>query len=111
MKIYGTESNRAILKEMGNRIKQRRIDLSMTQKELAEQTGISSRTLTNIEQGENASFDNIISLLKGLKMIDNLDGLIPETKINPLALLELGRQRQRASKIKPDTGWKWGDEK
>lgn len=111
MKIYGTESNQAILKEMGNRIKQRRIDLSMTQKELAEQTGISSRTITNIEQGENASFENIISLMKAFKNIDNLDALIPETKMNPLSLLELGRPRKRASKIKPNTGWKWGDEK
>ena len=110
MKIYGTESNRAILKDLGIRFKQRRIALSMTQKELSGMTGISLRTITNIEKGENASIDNIISLLKALKNIDNIDALIPESNIDPLALLQLGRERKRASKTKPIAHWKWGDE-
>jgi transcriptional regulator with XRE-family HTH domain len=111
MNIIGTESNQAILKKMGIRIKQKRIAFSLTQKELSQRTGISLRTITNIENGENTSFDNIISLLKALKSIDNLDLLIPEAKIDPLALLNLQGQRKRASKAKTNTNWKWGDEK
>ena len=111
MKINGNESNQAIILEVGQRIKQRRISLSITQQELSKKTLIALRTITNIENGKNFSFDNFISILKALKLIDNINVLIVESKIDPLVLMNLEKKRKRASKIKPTTDWKWGDEK
>lgn len=36
MKIFGTESNEQVLKELGQRLKDTRISMSYTQKEMAE---------------------------------------------------------------------------
>lgn len=110
MKLLGNESNQVILKEMGKRLQQRRIALSMTQKELSERTSLSVRTITNIENGKNVSFDHWISILKELKNIDSIDRFIPEIKVDPLAQLALGRERKRARKTNPVSTWKWGDE-
>ena len=41
MKIFGTESNEQVLKELGQRLKDTRISMSYTQKEMAERAGIS----------------------------------------------------------------------
>lgn len=35
MKLYGTESNESIIKEVGNRIRETRISVSITQQEMA----------------------------------------------------------------------------
>jgi transcriptional regulator with XRE-family HTH domain len=110
MKIYDSQSNKAILDEVGLRIKQRRISLSITQQELSEKTGISIRTINNIESGNNFSFDNFVLILKTLKLADNLNELIPDSKIDPIALLNFDKPRKRASKIKKSENWKWGDE-
>ncbi len=113
MKIYGFETNEIILKEIGNRIKLRRISLSITQKELALESGVSLRTIINAEMGENISFNHLVSILRVIRVVENLNLLIPETKTNPLEILELGRGRKRVSKVKEmdKSNWKWGDEK
>ena len=41
-----------LLRKIGRRIRQRRTELDMTQKELAERLGITSSNITIIEQGE-----------------------------------------------------------
>jgi transcriptional regulator with XRE-family HTH domain len=112
MKLYGMETNQVILKELGHRIQTRRIALSITQTELAKESGVSLRTIINVENGKNVSLNHLISLLRSLHMVENLDSLIPEMKSSPLDILSLGGPRQRASRkkgVKPSP-WKWGDE-
>ena len=113
MKIYGNEANKIILEEIGSRIKSRRISLAITQEELSRESGVSLRTIINVESGKNISFNNLVSILRVIRLIENLDLLIPESKVNPFEVIELGRKRKRVSKRKRDegTGWKWGDEK
>jgi len=112
MKIYGIETNEVILKEIGDRIKMRRINLSITQRDLALESGVSLRTIINAESGGNISMKNIISILRVLRIVENLDLLIPESKTNPIEIFELGHRRRRVSKSskKGDSNWKWGDE-
>ena len=111
MRIHGFETNDIILKEIGGRIKSRRISLSMTQKKLALESGVSLRTIINLENGDSTSFNNLVSVLRAIKLIDNLELLIPEIKINPFDVLELGHKRKRVTKsteIDKST-WKWGE--
>ena len=51
MKIIGNESEQAIMKELGTRMKQYRISLNITQKEFADKCGISSSTVVRMENG------------------------------------------------------------
>ena len=111
MKIHGIETNKIIIKEIGHRVKKRRIALLMTQKELASEAGVSLRTVSNLENGKNISFDNLIAILRTIRTIDNLDLLIPENKIDPMEILNLGHERKRVSKTNKKANWKWGDEK
>ena len=80
MKISASENEKSILIELGQRIKQNRISLNITQAELAEKCGISPSTETRIENGEDSKISNHIKILSGLNLLDNLDVLIPEVQ-------------------------------
>jgi putative transcriptional regulator len=91
-------SDQAILETLGKRLKESRLRMNLTQRELAEHAGISLFTVTQIENGKSVSFSMIISVLRSLRMLDNLEMLVPEIKISPLELLKFkGETRKRAS--------------
>ncbi len=112
MKIQGIERNDVILKEIGKRFKARRIAVSMTQKELSIESGVSMRTIGGFENGENISLDNLISLLRALRNLSDINLLFPEVKANPFDVLELGHRRKRVSskKLNKESSWTWEDE-
>ena len=84
----------AILREIGDRLKQARLDRNMTQAALSNLIGVSRRTIQKAEEGEVSTLKTVIALLRGLGLLDRLDLLLPETlsPVQPLAKL-----RQRAS--------------
>lgn len=89
-------SDTAIIKKLGQRIKAQRIRQELMQEEVAEQSGISLSTMRRIEAGQPVSIQLFISVLRTLKMLENFELLIPETKISPLQLQKLqGRKVQR----------------
>ncbi|MGI9345958.1 MAG: helix-turn-helix transcriptional regulator [Gammaproteobacteria bacterium] len=109
---------------MGARIASIRLDRNLTQQELAEEAGVSSRTLARAEAGESVQLLNLIRLLRALNLLQNTETLIPDTTTSPLRLHQLQTpKRQRASKRKtatqpapatdasgPAQGWTWEDE-
>lgn len=111
MKIYGTENNIFIMSELGNRIKDLRISLDMTQKELAQKAGISPKTMERIENGENVKIENLLNVFRVMNILQNLDILIPEQQV--LLLEKELPKRKRVSRkrtVDVDYIWKWGDE-
>lgn len=115
MDIQILRSDDAILAEIGRRIARRRVELDLTQAELAEQAGISKRTVERLENGASIQMSTMIRVFRALKMLDGLERLIPETGPRPLELLKArGKQRRRASsknrKDQADQVWSWGDE-
>lgn len=113
MKIDGNQNEMSILKEIGQRIKQHRISLNITQAELADRCGISSSTEVRIENGEDSKFSNYIKILSALNMIDNLNVLIPEVQPDFKSIFEKKQQRQRAtpSHDKKNVKWVWEEDK
>lgn len=58
---------RSFYKDMGVRIKQRRVELNLTQEELADRAGMSISFIGHIERGEKtASLDSMVELCKAL---------------------------------------------
>lgn len=113
MKIFGTENNRTIRKEIANRIKSSRINFPMTREELAEKSGVSLRTIARIEAGETTQFDNIISILRAMNCLDRIDLIFPDDEIRPSTILQNKKTRKRATSVKyratgknPDWEWK-----
>ncbi len=114
MKIEGLLTDEAILTELGGRLAQRRLELQLTQEMLAEQAGVSKRTVERIEAGATTQTTTLIRILRVLALLDWLEILVPEAGPSPMDLVKLkGKVRKRASgKRKPtDKGpWRWGDE-
>jgi transcriptional regulator with XRE-family HTH domain len=118
MKINGKATDAAVLTEMGNRLTQARLASNLTQAQLAEQAGVSKRTVERLEAGAVATqLSGFIRVCRVLKLLDRFDSLIPESVPSPMAELKLrGKQRRRASGGKapaqkpPAKKWHWGDE-
>lgn len=110
-----TMTDDAVLEEFGRRLGRRRLDLQLTQAKLAEQAGVSKRTVERMEAGAGAQTLSLIRILRVLDLLKGLDLLIPETGPRPMDLLKLkGKERKRASSSRaadqPDEVWSWGDD-
>lgn len=116
MTINSFSSTTEVLEELGRRIKAARISMPATQKEMAEITNLSVKTISNIETGNDVSFSTIIEVLRALGQVQSLELIVPEQRPRPSELAVLGKRRERVSKkmiaeLEKDSGWKWGDEK
>ena len=117
MKITKQTADEAVLAELGGRLTRIRLERNLTQAHLAEQAGVSKRTLQRLEAGAVATqLSGFIRVCRVLEVIERFDLLIPEPVPSPIAQLKLaGRKRQRASTAKPNkpagTKWQWGPEK
>lgn len=94
-------SNPAILLKIGNRIRDTRIRQDKTQAELAVASGVTPLTVANIEKGKSVSSLILISVLRELGLLENLENLVPEAKISPLQLKKIqGKKRSRVRRLK-----------
>jgi transcriptional regulator with XRE-family HTH domain len=121
MKTTNQSTDDAILGELGSRLAQARLELNLTQAQLAKQAGISKRTLERMESGATATqMSAFIRACRVLGLLDNFEMLLPERGPSPIAQLKLGgRKRRRASGIStptsgqvaspPQSPWTWGD--
>lgn len=115
MSISNLQTEEAVLKELGKRLARQRLDRRITQADLAQEAGVSKRTVERIEAGHSAQFSTIIRILRILDLLPTLDRLIPEPVPRPLDLLKhKGKMRQRASTGRRSDGadkpWSWDDE-
>ena len=114
MKIEPTHSDAAVLAELGERLARRRIDLNLTQADLATRAGVSKRTVERIEAGKSTQLTSLIRLLRVLDLIGSLDLVVPDTGPSPMDLLKLkGKERKRAGsrrRARNREPWTWGDE-
>ena len=91
------ESASAIAAELGERLKQARLNHDLTQAEVAELSGISRKTVLNAEKG-NVQLENLIAIMAALNLLEQLDLFLPKQDISPIQLAKLqGKKRQRAS--------------
>jgi transcriptional regulator with XRE-family HTH domain len=117
MYINSALTDGALLNEIGERLERRRIDADLTQAQLAEEAGISKRTVERIESGHSTDFVMLLRALRVLKLLEALDQWIPDQQQSPLVLLKgRGRARKRVrnsrstdgtSGSKPAPRWKW----
>jgi transcriptional regulator with XRE-family HTH domain len=79
-------SDPIILQRIGSRIRDYRMRMEMTQSELAERSGVSMGTVVRLERGETVSVLLLISILRTLGVLENLETLLPELGISPMQL-------------------------
>ncbi len=116
MKITKQATDDVVLGELGGRLAKIRLDRNLTQAQLAEQAGVSKRTVERLESGAVATqLSGFIRVCRVLDIVERFDLLIPEPVPSPVAQLKLhGKKRQRASTVKAAKSsakkWQWGDE-
>ena len=107
-------SDEAVLKQLGERILQYRLNRNMTQEALAREAGVSGRTINRVEHGHSTQLSNLIRLLRSLGLLENMDALVPKPAISPVQQLKLqGKSRKRASSPDKEESktWSWGEDK
>jgi len=96
-------TNQDILKLLAQRVKEYRLAARLSQKEMAEKSGVSKATISHFEQSvnQNMTLNNFISLLRVLGMENRIEELLPELPMSPMALKEINKlipKRVRRSK-------------
>lgn len=87
----------AVLAEMGQRVQQERLNQNMEQSVLAQQAGVSRRTLQNLEAGGVCTMASMVRVLRALGKINALEAFLPGPLPSPLQLAKSrGRERLRA---------------
>lgn len=87
----------AIAEELGERLKQARLNQNLTQAEVAEFVGVSRKLVMNAEKGK-AQLEVFVAILAALNLTSHLELFLPKQQISPIQLAQLqGKQRQRAS--------------
>ncbi|MDP2319741.1 MAG: helix-turn-helix transcriptional regulator [Acidobacteriota bacterium] len=116
MKIYSVLSDEAVLRELGTRLAALRLAHNLTQATLAQEAGVSKRTIERLEAGEVATrLSALVRVCRVLGLVDRLDTLVPVATPGPVEQLKrAGRERQRASKPRQPASakarkWTWGD--
>ncbi|MCR4848102.1 MAG: helix-turn-helix domain-containing protein [Bacteroidales bacterium] len=82
---------------LGLRFKDYRMRSNMTQKDVAEQSGVTINTIHKFENGlvPNLSISTFLLLLKAIGCIDGLDELLPELPESLYLIKDNGKKAQR----------------
>ncbi|MCG7853717.1 MAG: helix-turn-helix domain-containing protein [Methanosarcinaceae archaeon] len=95
------------------RLESIRLSRNITQAQLAEEAGVSQRTVGRFEKGQGVSMDTFIRIMMALNIQQNLEALLPDPAVRPIERVGMGNgERKRA---RPDRSpgepspWSWGD--
>ena len=95
------------------RLESIRLSRNITQAQLAEEAGVSPRTIGRLEKGQGVSLDTFIRIMMALNIQQNLEALLPDPSVRPIERIGMGageRKRARPAKsIDELPTWSWGN--
>jgi len=95
------------------RLESIRLSRNITQAQLAEEAGVSPRTIGRLEKGQGVSMDTFIRIMMALNIQQNLEALLPDPSVRPIERIGMGAgERKRARPTKPVDElptWSWGN--
>jgi transcriptional regulator with XRE-family HTH domain len=96
--LYSLTLNELTSKIAGT-LKRYRLEKNMSQRELAEITGMDRTSISFIENGRQTSLVSILQILRALNKLEDLNTLLThETPISPKMYAKLkGKERKKAS--------------
>lgn len=77
---------------LGERLKALRAARGLTMEAAGKRAGLSSRTVSRAERGENPTLQTIVRLLRVYDKLSGLDQFIPEPAVSPMALIREQRR-------------------
>ena len=97
---WNSLSNAVIVVEIGKRLKEYRLKRRLSQQELAGRAGVSLFTVAKIEAGKPVSISMLLPVMRVLRLLDNLELLLPEIGISPIEMLKLKGKTPRRIRAK-----------
>lgn len=99
MEDYSDYAMPELVRMLGTRFKDYRLRANMTQKEVAEMSGLSVLTIHRFESGAagNISLGSFLLLLKSVGSINDLNELMPE---QPESLYLYKKNKQKAQRVR-----------
>ena len=110
---YSIASPEQIEADLGRRLEQLRLSQNRNQTQIAEEAGVSRRTITRMENGEGVSLDTLIRVMRALGVVDRMQILLPDPAVRPIDRVRLsGRTRKHARPASAENSspWQWGDQ-
>lgn len=110
---YDLATVEAIEQDLGRRLEALRLAKNINQTQLADEAGVSRRTITRLENGAGVSLDTLIRVMRGLGITDRLATLLPDPAVRPIDRVRMqGHERKRARPQARDDGtpWRWVDD-
>ena len=100
---FNSMNNEALIKTLGERIQQKRLNKNLSQNDLAKKAGVSRRAIYLIESGHSTTLSTFLNILRGLNALGDIENFLPQPKQSPIQLAKLeGRIHQRASSTRKD---------
>ena len=99
MDLY-IQTNAAIMRQIGSKLKELRIEKNMKQKELADAAGVSVFTISSIENGKTTSLLTVIQLLRALEHLEYLDSFFQEEAMSPIAYAKLMKKNKKKERVR-----------
>lgn len=95
--MESTYSPTLITEELGERLKQARLNADLTQSEVALMAGLTRKVVLNAEKGR-CQLESFVAIMAALNLTEHLDRFLPPQTISPIQLAKLqGKRRLRAS--------------
>lgn len=96
------------------RLEKIRVAKNVTQAQLAEEAGVSRRTITRMENGEGVSFDTFIRVARALGLAEHLASLLPDPDVRPIERVrrkgqerKYARSNKRSHASAKASDWSW----
>ncbi|MFZ4591406.1 MAG: helix-turn-helix domain-containing protein [Ignavibacteria bacterium] len=93
-------SDAAIIKEIGKRLKQIRLNQNLSQEKLSLLSGIDRITISRMESGRAVTTLTLIQVLRALNKLEILNAFRQEPEISPIKLLKLQEQQRKKASSK-----------
>jgi putative transcriptional regulator len=100
---------------LGQRLDSIRLSRNISQKDLADEAGVSRSTMTRLADGRTVSLDSFVRIMIALGLETHLQSMLPDPLVQPVQKVRLaGQVRKRARRpIRPTanspTAWLWED--
>lgn len=78
---FSTMSDSEIIAELCRRIKETRMQLGLSQIELAERAQVGAATIKRVELGESVTLSTLIGILRGLDRLHQLESILYDSHI------------------------------
>lgn len=97
--MTGNQTLEELEGDLGEKLRQLRLNKNWDQKTLAARAGISVRALRNLESGQGSTVKTLLSIVRALGRESWLQTVAPVATVNPLTMTSRASKRVRATSL------------